>query len=361
MKTNASVLSAIFLSMTSVFGEGDPLGPVATRLANGDVLITQTTAADSCHRIETSPDLETWQPLFTLLSIGALSHADSAAPYFGQRFYRVASLAAAPVLTGDHLATSAGEVVIHPVDHASFVMTWNGKTIYNDPVGGAAPYAAFPRADLILVSHSHGDHFNGNTLAAVLAAGGRIVAPQAVFNSLSATLKAATTIVLTGQANPANNTPAQSVIGLTVEAIPAYNANHSLGSGNGYILTIGDRRLYMSGDTGDTAEMRALTDIDVAFVCMNVPFTMTIAQAASAVRLFRPRVVIPYHYRNQDNTLADLAGFRQQVGTDLGIEVRVRNWYGSAGTPLSVKKGKSVRRAPARLRGAKKREASGKR
>ncbi|MEO8351006.1 MAG: MBL fold metallo-hydrolase [Chthoniobacteraceae bacterium] len=345
MKHRAVFLSTAFLSAAGLVAVADPVGPVVTRMANGDVLIAQTTAPNTYHRIEASPDLETWQPLFTLRSSGALNHTDSAAPYFGQRFYRVLPLATAPVLTGDHLATSAGEVVIHSVDHASFVMTWNGKTIYNDPVGGAAPYANFPRADLILVSHSHGDHFNGATLTAVLATGGQIIAPQAVYNSLSAPLKAATTIMLTGQTNPANNTPAQSVIGLTVEAIPAYNANHALGTGNGYVLTIDDQRLYMSGDTGDTAEMRALSNIDVAFVCMNVPFTMTIPQAVSAVRQFRPRVVFPYHYRNQNGSLADLAGFKQQVGTDLGIEVRLRPWYASEAAPqVKLRKKKKKRR-----------------
>ncbi len=345
MKYRALLLSTALVSAAAVVALADPVGPAVTRLVDGDVLIAQTTAPNSYHRIEASPDLETWQPLFTLRSNGTVNHKDSAAAYFGQRFYRVLTLATAPVLTGDHLATSSGEVMIHPVDHASFVMTWDGKTIYNDPVGGAAPYTAFPRADLILVSHSHGDHFNSATLAAVLAPGGRIIAPQAVYNSLSATLKAATTIMLTGQTNPANNTPTQSVIGLTVEAIPAYNSNHPLGTGNGYILTIGDKRLYMSGDTGDTAEMRALTNIDVAFVCMNVPYTMSIPQAVSAVRQFRPRVVFPYHYRNQDGTLANLAGFKQQVGTDLGIEVRLRPWYASeaAAPPLKVRKKKKRR------------------
>ena len=327
MTYRVSLLVIAFVSVAWLFAAGDPPGLEVTRLANGEVLISQTTDPNSYHRIEASPDLQTWQPLFTLLSTGAMSHTDSAAPYFGKRFYRVQPLAAAPVLTGDHLATSAGEVVIRPVNHASFVMTWNGKTIYNDPVGGAAPYAGFPRADLILISHSHGDHFNNTTVGAVLASGGRIVAPQAVYNSLSTALKAVTTIMLTGQVIPANNTPPQSIIGLTVEGVPAYNANHVLGSGNGYVLTIGDKRLYMCGDTGDTAEMRALPNIDVAFICMNVPFTMTVAQAASAVRQFRPRVVFPYHYRNQDTTLADLADFKQQVGTDLGIEVRLRAWY----------------------------------
>jgi L-ascorbate metabolism protein UlaG (beta-lactamase superfamily) len=327
MKYRATFVAVAAMSVVFLLMAGDSPGPKLTRLANGEVLIEQATAPGSYQRIEAATDLQSWTPLVTLLSTGTLSHIDSAAPYFSQRFYRVQTLASAPVLTGDHLVTAAGDVIIHPVNHASFVMSWNGKTIYNDPVGSSTLYASFPRADLILVSHSHSDHYSNTTLAAVLGAGGRIIAPQAVYTAMTSALRSATTIMLTGQPNPANNTPPQSVIGLTVEALPAYNSYHPLGTGNGYVLTIGGKRIYMSGDTGDIPEMRALTNIDIAFVCMNVPFTMTIAQAASVVRDFRPRVVFPYHYHNQDGTYADLASFKQMVGTDLGIEVRLRAWY----------------------------------
>ena len=109
--------------------------------------------------------------------------------------------------------------------------------------------------------------------------------------------------------------------------MPAYNSNHPLGTGNGYVLTIGGKRIYMSGDTGDITEMRLLPNIDVAFVCMNVPFTMNITNAASAVRDFRPKVIYPYHYKNQDGTFADLNEFKRRVAQDLGIEVRLRKWY----------------------------------
>ena len=301
--------------------------PTVQRQANGEVLIQQTTTAGQYFRVEASTDLQAWTPLVTLLSGGVLQHTDSAAPYFPQRFYRIANLTGNAILTGDHLVTSAGDAVIHPVNHASFVMSWNGKMIYGDPVGAASLYSSFPKADLILISHSHSDHYSNTTLAAVVNAGAQIVAPQAVYNGMTAALKAMTTVMLTGQAIPANNTPPQSLMGVTIEAIPAYNANHPLGTGNGYVLNLGGKRIFQSGDTGDTPEMRALTNIDASFVCMNVPFTMTVASAAGVVRAFRPRVVFPYHYRNQDNSLADLNSFKQQVGTDLGIEVRLRTWY----------------------------------
>jgi L-ascorbate metabolism protein UlaG (beta-lactamase superfamily) len=191
--------------------------------------------------------------------------------------------------------------------------------IYNDPVGGATPYAGLPKADLILVSHSHGDHFDSATLNTVRGPSAVIIAPQAVFNSLSTTLKALTTVLTNGAS--------ANVIGLTIEAVPAYNANHPKGAGNGYVLTLGGKRIYMSGDTGNIAEMRALQDIDVAFVCMNLPFTMSVNDAATAVRAFRPKVVYPYHFRNQDGSQSSLTTFKRLVGADLGIEVRVRKWY----------------------------------
>ena len=131
----------------------------------------------------------------------------------------------------------------------------------------------------------------------------------------------------TRQTPASGNTPPQSVIGITIEGVPAYNTNHPLGTCNAYVLNIGDKRIFISGDTGNTPEMRALPNIDAAFVCMNIPFTMDIATAASVVRAFRPRIVFPCHYRNQDGTYADLNNFKQQVGTDLGIEVRSRTWY----------------------------------
>ena len=292
--------------------------PTVQRMANGDVQIQYKAASGTYCRIETSTDLQSWASLVTAQSTGTVNYTDAAAPYFPKRFYRARELAAA-TLTGDHLATSAGDLVIHPVNHASFVMSWNGRMIYNDPVGASSLYSGFAKADLILVSHSHSDHYSNTTLAAVLNAGGKIIAPQAVFNSMTAALKAATTVLVNGAGTTA--------IGLTVDAIPAYNANHPLGTGNGYVVTLGGKRLYMSGDTGAIAETRALQNIDVAFLCMNVPFTMTVADAVSVTRDFRPKAVYPYHYRNQDNSLADLAGYKAQVGTELGIEVRLRTWY----------------------------------
>ena len=300
------------------------VSPTVQRLSNGDIRIEQTTVAGQYYRVEASADLQAWAAMATLLSPGSglLQHTDSAAGYFPKRFYRVSQLTGSNILTGDHLATKKGDVVFHPINHASVVMNWNGKMIYSDPVGGATPYQGLQKADLILVTHAHSDHFSATTIDAVRAKGARIITTQAVYNSMGATQKGLTTVL----ANGAN----ADAIGLNVAAVAAYNltnSNHPQGVGNGYVLTIAGRRVFISGDTEDVLEIRTLANIDVAFLCMNVPFTMNITKAASTVRQMKPKVVYPYHYRNQDGTYADLTAFRSMVGTDLGIEVRARTWY----------------------------------
>lgn len=286
---------------------------------NGNLALRIASEVGRSYRLEVSADLRSWSALSTFAGAAAVDHVDTTAPTPPARFFRVRDLEEAKAFTGDHLATTQGDAVLHPVNHASLVFQWNGLTVYNDPVGGASLYAAFPRADLILVSHSHSDHFLASTLDTLKKAGTIIVAPAAVYASLSTSLKALTI--------PLSNGASTNVMGLTVEAIPAYNSNHPKGAGNGYVVSLGGRRLYFAGDTGDVAEMKALKDIDVAFLCVNQPYTMTVAQAAGAARAFRPRIVYPYHYRNADNTLSDLNALQRQVGTDLGIEVRQRKWY----------------------------------
>ncbi|HTI72053.1 MAG TPA: MBL fold metallo-hydrolase [Candidatus Limnocylindria bacterium] len=271
------------------------------------------------YRLQTSTDLFHWDTWITGLSGGTNTHIDAGAPFGTDRFYRAISVDGTNYLTGDHLPTANGDLIIHPVNHASVVMAWNGLTLYVDPVGGASPYKTFARADLILVTHSHGDHFDVATLNAVMTTNTLLIAPAAVYASLSAAVKARTMSLSNGASTNA--------LGIPVDAIAAYNSNHPKGSGNGYVLSLGGLRVYLTGDTDDVPEMRALRNIDVAFVCMNVPFTMTVTKAASALREFRPRIVYPYHYRNQDGSLANFQTLRQQLGTDLGIELRLRPWY----------------------------------
>jgi L-ascorbate metabolism protein UlaG (beta-lactamase superfamily) len=112
-----------------------------------------------------------------------------------------------------------------------------------------------------------------------------------------------------------------------VTAVPAYNTNHPFGGGNGYVVTIDGKRIYISGDTGAQPELRALENIDIAFVCMNTPFTMTPADAVSLVRDMKPKIVYPYHYRNQDGTTGNAITFKNLMSTDFSIEVRLRKWY----------------------------------
>lgn len=292
------------------------------RLTNGTVELSWSASSGSLHRIESSTDLVTWQGLVT--ATGSASPkprvvSDSTVGSSVARFYRAVAVTDPLAITGDHVATDAGEVTVHPVNHASLVLRWGSTFIYNDPVGAASAYAGIARPNLILVSHSHGDHFSTTTLDALQQAGTLIIAPAAVYSSLSQKLKALTIPLANGQQT--------NVLGMNVEAIPAYNANHPKGTGNAYVLTIDGRRFFMSGDTGNTAEMRALTGIDVAFLCMNVPFTMTIAEAVNATRGFKPKVIYPYHYRNQDSTLANLSSFKLQLGDQPETEVRLRAWY----------------------------------
>lgn len=281
-------------------------------LTNREARVRLTVPAGTAARVDISTNLVDWNSFLTV-GAGSLVHTDLVA---SAKFYR-AQQVPANSLTGDHIPTDAGDLIIHPVTHASFVMSWNGKMIYNDP--DTANYSAFARADLILVSHDHGDHFDAATIASVKATNGIIVTTQTVFNSLSATLRSSTIVLANGASTNIN--------GIQIDAIPAYNSNHPKGVGNGYVVTLGGKRLYMSGDTGDIPETRALQNIDVAFLCMNQPFTMTINQAASVTRAFAPKIVYPYHFRNSDNSLSNLGSFKSLVGTDLPIEVRVRKWY----------------------------------
>lgn len=216
---------------------------------------------------------------------------------------------------------AGGEIGVHPVSHASFVMTTPGGTIYADPVGGADLYADKPAPDLILVTHRHGDHFNADTLNALGDA--PIITNQDVMDIMDDGLKA--------RAQVLGHEGSIKAGGATIEAIPAYNLDpaskfHPRTRGdNGYVLTMDGFRVYISGDTEDIPEMRALENIDLAFVCMNLPFTMTADAAASAVAEFKPKFVYPYHYRGRDGGTQDPTKFAEMVGG--AAEVKLVDWY----------------------------------
>lgn len=225
---------------------------------------------------------------------------------------------------GNIIRTGAGSLVIHPIEHATFVMEWNGKTIAVDPVGGAEPFADYPSADLILITDIHGDHLSAETVAALASKSTTVVAPAAVAEELPegdwAEVKAL--------ANGASITWQ----GVTVEGVPMYNLDperqkfHPKGRGNGYLLTLGGKRVYISGDTEDIPEMRALENIDAAIVCMNLPYTMDVEAAADAVLEFAPKIVYPYHFRGTDG-MSDLEKFTALVAANPAIDVRVLEWY----------------------------------
>jgi len=220
----------------------------------------------------------------------------------------------------DTLATSAGDLLIHPIDHASLVLEWDGKTIYADPVGGASLYEGLPAPSAILITHGHGDHFDVPTLQAI-AGSAPIIANADVFAKLPEELKANATAMANGEEG--------SLLDIPVRAIPAHNTTadrmqyHPVGVGNGYILTMGDALVYIAGDTEPTEDMLALQGISLAFLPMNLPYTMTPQQAVEAINTFKPGVVYPYHYGKSD--LSPL-----ETDVDEAVEVRLRNWYPNA-------------------------------
>ena len=220
--------------------------------------------------------------------------------------------------------TAAGPLTIHPVEHASFVMETPKGVIYVDPVGDAALYEEFPAPDLILITHEHGDHYNAETLQAIVGDDTQLLTNPAVFAMLPEELKA--------KASEVANGGTASFLNMQIDAIPAYNTTeerknfHPQGRDNGYVLSFDEFRVYISGDTEDIPEMRALQDIDIAFVCMNLPFTMDANAAASAVSEFAPAYVYPYHFRGRDGGTQDPESFAKMLSSE--TEVRIAPWYG---------------------------------
>jgi L-ascorbate metabolism protein UlaG (beta-lactamase superfamily) len=240
-------------------------------------------------------------------------------------FALIASQAQAQRAAPDQIETKKGPLMVQPITHATLVLTWNGKTIYVDPTGGAEAFAGLAAPDLVLITDIHGDHMDPKTLAAIRIGKAALVVPKAVADQLPPELDERIVVLPNGKK--------LDTLGISIAAIPMYNlpesadSRHPKGRGNGYVLSLGGKTVYLSGDTEDITEMRALKNIDVAFVCMNLPYTMDINQAAAAVLAFKPRIVYPYHYRGQDG-LSDVAAFKKAVDAGKGkIDVRLRNWY----------------------------------
>ena len=229
------------------------------------------------------------------------------------------------VFSQDKIPTSSGDIVIHPILHGTLVLEFNGSVIYVDPYGGAEVFRGQKKPNFVLITDIHGDHHNQNTLDALDLSEATIIAPKAVVDKLPKDRSSA--IITLGNGEERN------LKSFAVQAIPMYNlpetddSRHPKGRGNGYVLTMADRTLYISGDTEDIPEMRALKNIDVAFVCMNLPYTMSVEQAANAVAEFQPSIVYPYHYRGTEG-LSDVSKFESLVNSETEeTEVRLRNWY----------------------------------
>jgi L-ascorbate metabolism protein UlaG (beta-lactamase superfamily) len=227
--------------------------------------------------------------------------------------------------TPDHEKVKGGDLTIQPITHATVVLGYKGKSIYIDPTGGAEAFKGLAAPDMILITDIHGDHLDPKTIDAVNTAHAVLVVPQAVADKLPATTDKSKLVIL-------NNGQVSEQMGINITAIPMYNlpesatAFHTKGRGNGYVLTIGGKKVYISGDTADISEMRSLKGIDIAFVCMNLPYTMDVKTAASGVLAFKPKVIYPYHYRGQN-----VEEFKSLVNAgDKNIEVRLRNWYPAA-------------------------------
>ncbi|MDX1331488.1 MAG: MBL fold metallo-hydrolase [Robiginitalea sp.] len=216
-------------------------------------------------------------------------------------------------------------IEVFPVAHATAVVRWGETTIYIDPVGGADSFTDYPPADLILITDVHGDHFSLETLEGLPTQKAKIVAPRAVASQIPETF--------TPQIDVLDNGAEKLRYGISIMAIPMYNLReeaksfHVKGRGNGYVLEKEGMRIYFSGDTEDIPEMRALKDIDKAFVCMNLPYTMTVEQAADAVLDFAPAEVYPYHYRGRPE-VSDVKRFAQLVNEgNPEINVVQLDWY----------------------------------
>jgi len=222
----------------------------------------------------------------------------------------------------DTFPTSEGELAITFLGHASLLMVFNGKNIYVDPFGEVADYSRLPKADIVFSTHEHFDHLDLKALATIRTPGTILVLNPAGAEKLAG-----------GHDKPASiitmrNGGSTTVEGIRVEAVPAYNLVHKRengqpfhpqGIGNGYVLTFGKTRLYLAGDTENTLEMKTLRDIDIAFLPMNLPFTMTPEMVADAAKAIRPRILYPYHYGNTDtNKLLEL------LKGEKNIEVRIR-------------------------------------
>lgn len=218
------------------------------------------------------------------------------------------------------IAATGGDITITAIQHGSVQIEHAGRIIHVDPAEG--DFSKAKQADLVLVTDIHGDHLNPGVIAKVRKAGAPVVMPAAVETQAGANIPPPIEVLANGQS--------KTIAGVSVESVPMYNLQrgpsagqlfHTKGRGNGYVVALGGKRLYFAGDTECTPEMKALKNIDVALIPMNLPFTMPPSEAVDCVKAFMPKMAIPYHYQGQNpqEFQAALKGS--------GVDVRLLKWY----------------------------------
>jgi len=216
----------------------------------------------------------------------------------------------------DKISTSLGDLEITFIGHGTLMLGFGGKVIHVDPYGKLTDYEKMPKADLILVTHEHRDHLDLAAIAAIRKSSTIIVANPAAAAKLDDT-------------RTMKNGQKETVLNLPIQAVPAYNVIHKRDNGepfhpsgrdNGYVITFGDKRVYIAGDTEDIEEMKTLAPVDIAFIPANLPYTMTPEMAAAAARKVRARILYPYHYGDTDVTR-----ITQLLADTPEIEVRIRS------------------------------------
>ena len=232
-------------------------------------------------------------------------------------FFLLASMVQSPKekdnVEKDTIPTSSGTITIYCIGHGSLMFEFKGKHIYIDPWSQQADYTLFPKADLILLTHHHFDHMDEKAIGTIATT--------------------ATQIVLTSEAHHAlkkgiimRNGDTKTVEGFSIHAVPAYNTTkgheqfHPKGRDNGYVLILGDKKIYIAGDTEDIPEMSSLKNIDIAFLPMNQPYTMLPEQVSHAVSMFHPKILYPYHYGDTDVSI-----IQKLLAEEKGTEVRIRS------------------------------------
>lgn len=216
----------------------------------------------------------------------------------------------------DSLLTSTGPLEVTFVDHGTLMLQFGGMVIHVDPVAKYIDYSTIPKADIIVLTHHHGDHLEAEALMHL-----RMEKTKVVLTELCAEKVQGGLIMKNGDVADVN--------GIGVEAVAAYNLVHKRengkffhpkGEGNGYVLTFGDKRVYIAGDTENIPEMKALKNVDYAFLPMNLPYTMTPEMVADAAKAFRPKVLYPYHYGETDT-----GEIIKLMADTPEIEVRIRS------------------------------------